>query len=385
MRRLAIYLVYIATALRGTLMIAARRDPTLTVILLAAYGLLLFGEPWLGRRLPARPYRAAYLLLQSGLVVAILVAPRTPDAFLALFFPLSFLAVEFFGWHLGRWWIAAFLAPMLLYAALHPEINNLIMAFAFEGGCFLLGAMAHLAQREEAARAKNLRLAGELRQAQKELEKYAGQVEELAAERARTLLARELHDSVTQTVFSLNLAVQAARLTLPKGPEAAAAQLGRVQSLSRGALAEISRLVSELQPAEGRGEDLVGGVRRLLSRYRGGDELEVDLHVDGGRVLSPAAAASLCDIVQESLANVQKHAGACRASIRIDLASRPAWLEVQDNGRGFDLESALDRPGHLGLLEMAERAREVGWRVLIDSEPGRGTIVRVEEMPEAAA
>ena len=383
MRRLAIYLVYLATALRGALMVAARRDPTLTITLLAAYGILLFSEPWISRRLDSHRWRAAYLLVQAGLVLAILIPPRTPDAFLGLFFPLSYQAVEFFRWRAGRWWIAAYLAPMLAYVGLHPEINNLIMAFAFEGGCFLLGAMAHLTQREQARREENLRLARDLRTAHKELEKYAGQVEELAAERARNLLARQLHDSVTQTVFSLNLAMQAARLTLPKGPAATSAQLGRAQSLSRAALAEIGRLVSELQPSEAGGGDLVSQLRQLLGRYAGGTELEVELEVTGERQLAPAASATLCDIVQETLANVQKHAGTRQVSIRMDLAASPAWLEVEDCGRGFDLASALDRPGHLGLLEMSERAAEIGWRLLVDSEPGRGTRVRIEEAEAA--
>ena len=391
MRYLPIYLLYAATALRGTIMIAARRDPTLSAALLAAYGVLLLSEPWVNRRLASRSvrlagrYRVLYMLVQIGLILGIVLPGPTPDALLALFFPLAFQAVQFFGWRAGRWWIVAFLAPMLAYVIRHPDPNNRIMSLVFEAGCFLLGALAGMTQRAEAARAENLRMAQELQAAQKELEKYTSQVEELAAERARTLLARELHDSVTQTVFSMNLAVEAARLTLPKGPAATAAQLDRVQSLSKSALGEIQKLVSQLQPPGGDGQGLVSGIRRLVARYRTGEELEVDLQAaDGQRDLPPAASANLCNIVQETLANVKKHAGTRQACVRMDLGGRPAWVEVEDRGCGFDLGSALSRPGHLGLTEMAERAREIGWRLSIDSQPGRGTRVRIEEALEGA-
>lgn len=390
MRRLAIYVLYAAVAFRGAIQVGARRDPTLTIALLAAYGLLLFTEPWMARRMGSRSaravetYRIIYLLLQIALIVVMLLPLRTTDAFLGLFFPLGFQAVEFFGWRAGRWWIVAFLAPMLVYVVLHPDLNNLIMAPIYEAACFLLGTLAHLVQRAETARAENLHMAQELETAQKELQKYASQVEELAGEKARTLLARELHDSVTQTVFSLNLAVQAARLTLPRGPAATSAQFDRVQSLSQGALSDIGRLVSQLGEDGRNPRNLLNDLRQLVSRHQKGGDLVVELHAEGAeRDLPPAAAASLCDIVQESLANVKKHADTPQASIRMDLSAVPAWLEVEDCGRGFDLAAALGHPGHLGLAEMSERAREIGWRLIIDSQPGRGTRVRVEEAVEA--
>jgi len=391
MARLAIHLLYAAAALRGSMLIAARRDPSLTILLLILYGLLLFAEPWIGRLLASRPpaflrrFHALYLLLQSGLVLGLLLPDRTPDVLLVLFFPLAYQAVQFFGWQTGRWWIASFALPMLVYVLRHDEINNAIMAPIFEGACFLLGALAYLTQRAEAARAENLRMARELRQTRLELEGYTHQVEELAAEKARMLLARQLHDSVTQTVFSMNLGVEAARLMVPRGTEAVAGQLSRVQDLTASAISEIGKLMSQLGPPAGDGQGFRGGVMRLVSEVRSSGELEVELKISGGRELPPAAAENLCNIIRETLVNVKKHAGTRQASVCIDLSGRPALVEVKDCGRGFDPASASGRSGHLGLVEMAERAREIGWRLEFDSKPGRGTCVRITEPQEAAA
>ncbi len=391
MARLAIILLYAAAALRGSMLIAARRDPTLTILLLAGYGLLLFFEPWVGRRLASRDpdqehrFRILYMLLQIGLVLGMLLPDRTPDVFLVLFFPLAYQAVQFFGWQAGRWWIASFALPMLLYVLRHEEINNLIMAPIFEGGCFLLGTLAHFTHRAEAARENNLRMAQELRQAQQELEGYARRVEDLAAEKTRMLLARELHDSVTQTVFSMNLAVETTRLMALKDPAAAAGQLRRLQILAESAMSQIGRLVSQLGPPAGEGQGLVSGIKRLVSSFRSSGDLEVQLEMSGERELSPSVAENLCSIIQETLANIKKHAGIRQASIRIDLTGQPARVEVEDYGRGFDLGSVLGQSGHLGLVEMAERAREIDWRLEIDSAPGRGTRVRMEEILEGEA
>jgi signal transduction histidine kinase len=246
-----------------------------------------------------------------------------------------------------------------------------------------LGGLAGMMHRAEEARDANLHMAGELRAAQQELELYTTQVEELAREKARTALARELHDSVTQTVFSMNLAVETARLTLPRGPAPASAQLDRVLSLAQGALSEIGMLVSQLGPTGMQDEsvDLPGRLRRLAVRYCAGGELEVVLCEPTGtaRDLPPHATAGLCNIVQEALANVKKHAGTSQAWVRMELKAKPAWVEVEDHGCGFDLEAALLHPGHLGLAEMQERAREIGWKLSIDAQPGRGTRLRIQE------
>ena len=388
MRTFAIYLIFGAIALRGTVEISANRDPTLTILLLAAYGVLLLTEPWLSQWFDSKSGKAAnkyhviYMLIQIGLIMRMLLPGPSPDTFLALYIPLALQAVLFFRWRNGLLWIGAFLISMAPYLVETREINNVIMAFAFESGCLLVGSFAHLIQKADAVRQHNQRMASELQIAQQQLEKYAGQVEELAAEKARAHLARELHDSVTQTVFSMNLAVQAARLTLQKDPSRVAAQFERLLELARHALGEIQQLVSQLHAQPADGQNLAAGLKRLISEHRACNELEVTMGVAGEKDLSPAVTAGLCSIVGETLTNVMKHAGTRQASIRLDLTGQPAWLEVEDKGVGFEPESAMRRPGHLGLTEMMERAREIGWKLTISSQKGSGTRVRIEECME---
>jgi signal transduction histidine kinase len=89
--------------------------------------------------------------------------------------------------------------------------------------------------------------------------------------------------------------------------------------------------------------------------------------------------AGLYRIVQEALNNVARHSGSCEARVRLDLDSRPAYLEVQDWGAGFEPDTISRSANHIGLHSMAERAGELGWMLKIDSQPGRGTRIRVEE------
>ena len=87
-------------------------------------------------------------------------------------------------------------------------------------------------------------------------------------------------------------------------------------------------------------------------------------------------------IVHEALINVAKHSGAAEAFVRLDLSGDSSCLEIEDYGVGFDPQLVWNQPGHIGLAGMSERAREIGWSLTIDSQPGRGTRIRLaEEQP----
>ena len=103
------------------------------------------------------------------------------------------------------------------------------------------------------------------------------------------------------------------------------------------------------------------------------------LEVVGDCRLPDPVAAGLYLIVQEALTNVIKHAGVTEATVRLRLVEGDASLEVEDRGRGFPPEAGASERGHLGLTGMAERARELGWGLTVESQPGRGTRIRVAE------
>lgn len=401
-----VWLLYAGVVLRLLVRYAALPRLGLVMLLLVLYGLLLLlsflVEPFrryqvssLQFRLPSLPpeharnrdwISAAYLALQTGLVVALFTIPPHVDFSAALFVPLSVQAVLFFGRRVGFACIALF--PLLMFVPLtrgHQGWPAALAMSALAGGLgFLFGSYAHQVHRAERARSENQRLLDDLQAANRQLRGYAAQVEELASERERGRLARELHDSVTQTVFSMNLTVQSARLLLAQDRGRAVGQLLRLEELAAGAMGEIQTLVSQLRPAPAvhpAAAGLPAALRQMAVERQLRDGLRVTVEVQGERSLSQHVASALYHVAQEALTNVARHAGTCEVSIRLTLEGGFACLEIEDCGLGFDPLVAAGQRGHLGLAGMAERAREIGWNLSIDSRPGSGTRIRVEEIP----
>jgi signal transduction histidine kinase len=402
MRIVGVYLIYAAVVLRGVVRLPEMRYPELVVALLALYGLLLLVETWMIERKPLRFAAAAgpgstpkveglplrprwlplvYLLVQSGLVIGLLLNRPVQDFYALLSMALSLQAVLFLGTRAGFLYIIGLTLAMAgpLAASQEGWIFGLVMVLEYGGLCFLVGGYAHQIGQAQTARGQNQHTFGELQVTYHQLQGYAAQMEDLAAEQERGRLARELHDSVTQTVFSMNLTVQSARLLLERDPGRAAGQLERLEELAASAMSEIQALISQLRPRSVAGAGLPVALRQLAAERLERDGLEVTVDISGERGPPEAVAAGLYRIAQEALTNVAKHAGTQQATVRLKLPPGASFLEIEDHGLGFDPQLAMSQRGHLGLAGMAERARELGWSLSIESEPGRGTRVRVEE------
>jgi signal transduction histidine kinase len=378
-RYLGVYLIYLAVLARFFYRYARSPHVGLMLLLLALYGVLLILSPWLSRWRGWSPW--LYLLLQSGLAMGLLLFPPHEDFLPMLFIPLSLQATLFFKRRTGLLCIGAFTLAIAgpLVVGWGWTLTGPVMLLLFGGLYFLMGHYAHLIQRAEAARRENQGLIHELQVAGRQLQDYAAQVEEYAAAQERSRLARELHDSVTQTIFSMNLTAQAARLLVEKEPGRAAEQIERLQQLARSAVGEIQVLVSQLRPRSLAEEGLAAALRRLVAERESRDGLHIHLEVKGDKALPEAVAVGLYRIAQEALNNVAKHAGTQEAILRLDLAGERGCLEVQDHGAGFDPGGVSLQGGHVGLVGMAERARELGWQLSCSSQPGYGTRIRVEE------
>jgi signal transduction histidine kinase len=200
---------------------------------------------------------------------------------------------------------------------------------------------------------------------------------ELSILSERNRLALELHDVVSQKLFSLVLTAEAAVAQLDRDPVAARAQVERLRELGREALEELRSLILGLRPPELERDGLELTLRKdveMLGRVHG---VEIELESDGA---APAGEGdgerelAVVRIVHEALHNALRHAGAERIVVRIGAEA----VEVADDGIGFDPGNPELRSRHLGLTSMEERAREVGGRLQIDSEPDAGTTVRLE-------
>lgn len=389
MRTVGVFLIHTGVTLRCLVRLSRMEHPAWVIALLALNGALLILDAWLSRRRGAGPAESSafgvdfcplYLLLQAAIITGLLLNRQTQDFFALLFIPISLSAVLFYGKR-GFLWIAAFtvaLAVPLIISTIGWRIGA-VLALNYGGLCFLFGGYAYQVRKAEATRSENQRMLAELQIAHGQLRESASQREELAAEQERNRLARELHDSVTQTVFSMNLTVQTARLLLAKDKGRVAGQLQRLEELAANAMREIQALVSSLRPIPAAAEELPAALRRLATERRSRDGLQAALEVVGNHKLPEPTAAGLYLITQEALTNVVKHAGIREATISLRLDEGRSLLEVEDRGRGFLPHAAANEQGHLGLVGMAERARDLGWRLTIESQPGRGTRIRVAE------
>jgi signal transduction histidine kinase len=188
-----------------------------------------------------------------------------------------------------------------------------------------------------------------------------------------------LHDSVTQTIFSMTLTTQSALLLLERDPGRVGAQLERLSQLAQNALSEMRVLISRLRPEKIAEGGLVAALRQHLADRHFPENLSIALQVEGDPLarLAPAEEQSLFRIAQEALNNIVKHAQASQARIRLHLAE-PFWMEIEDQGQGFDLQRARNS-GRVGLVSMHERAAEIGWKLQVITAPGAGTRIRVEK------
>jgi signal transduction histidine kinase len=203
--------------------------------------------------------------------------------------------------------------------------------------------------------------------------------ERAALERQR--IARDLHDSVSQSLFSTTLHVRTAQHALelqeldstgPVGEE-----LSEIGQLTRGALAEMRALIFELQPGALAEEGLVAALTKQASALSAREGLVIEVDGPGERLpLEPEVEEQLYRVGQEALANVVKHARASSATVRIAATDDTVSIEVTDDGRGFD--PAAVGPEHFGVRSMRGRVADLGGRLEVTSAPGRGTVLRVE-------
>ncbi|MGA7671977.1 MAG: GAF domain-containing sensor histidine kinase [Nitrolancea sp.] len=206
------------------------------------------------------------------------------------------------------------------------------------------------------------------------------QAQTMGALEERQRLARELHDSVTQALFSTTLHARAAQLAFEQTGLDPDGLLGRsiadVRELTQGALAEMRALIFELRPGALAEEGLAQALRKQAAALSAREGIDIVVDLPEPRLsLAAHVEENLYRIVLEALHNTMKHAGAEHAWVRLARNERELRLEIVDDGAGFD--PVRPAPGHLGLHTMADRAQAIGANLTIDSTLGQGTTVRI--------
>ncbi len=201
------------------------------------------------------------------------------------------------------------------------------------------------------------------------------QAQQAAVLEERQRLARELHDAVTQTLFSASLIAEVLPKLAQRQPEQLGPRLEELQRLNRGALAEMRALLLELRPSSLSAVPLGDLLGQLVEAANARSATRFELRVQGEAFpLLGEAQVTLYRLIQEALNNVAKHARASHGAVDVSWAES-LNITVRDDGCGFDMGAVS--AGHLGLGFMAERAAAVGATLDVESAPGDGTTVRI--------
>ena len=289
-----------------------------------------------------------------GLAVGVYKLSRTALMFVAAYLVLSLFSFSrVMSWANTGWWLLGVI-PTMIFVVMYVTLYN----------------------RQAEARARAQRLAEDLESANRQLSEYAAKVEALTLSTERQRMARELHDTLSQGLAGLILQLEAADAHLASSrAERARAIIQQAMAQARITLADARRAIDDLRQSP---NDLGETVAQETLRFTQATGIPCELEID---LVDPVPAA-LCEPAQravaEALTNVARHARASQA--RVSVTSRSGeglQITIEDNGMGFDPQTAAGKVGHYGLLGIRERARLAGGTLEIESQPGLGTKVRL--------
>ncbi|EYT80352.1 GAF domain-containing sensor histidine kinase [Streptomyces sp. NPDC003703] len=201
---------------------------------------------------------------------------------------------------------------------------------------------------------------------------------ELTIAEERSRLAHELHDAVSQKLFSLRLTAQAAAALVDRDPVRAKGELQQVAVLAAEAADELRAAVVELRPAALDEDGLVATLRTQIQVLDRAHSARVTFTARGFRALPAAQEEAVLRVAQEALHNALRHSGAAHVDVTLDRRGPGAVLRVTDDGTGFDPRTVRRAGRHLGLVSMRDRASGTGGTLTVESAPGKGTTIEME-------
>jgi len=353
------------------------------IALAGVTGFILFGwgPLWLGTDLAADPFGKAALIRVFG---AILMAAGCCAIPFALHGPPSLRT--------GLFWFAA--AHLLVFGVMKIQQSAIWglgigeEATRMVGACGLLflTLFAYSVVDPEADRGGLTTIFGgrSARAAVRLRSQYERQIQEAARQEERNRLARDLHDSVKQQVFVIQTAAATAQARFDGDQTGARQALDQIRDSAREAMTEMQAMLDQLRAEPLTNVGLIEALKKQCDalQFRSGAKVEIAIGELPATVsMAPGAPEAILRVAQEALANVGRHARAGAVKVSLRAACHEVVLRVEDDGAGFDANQ--ERRG-LGLRNMRERAAELGGKVAVVSEPGRGTSV-VFAVPYAAS
>jgi nitrate/nitrite-specific signal transduction histidine kinase len=202
------------------------------------------------------------------------------------------------------------------------------------------------------------------------------QAEQTAIAAERNRLARELHDAVTQTLFSANLIADVIPRIWKRNPEEGMQNLEKLRQLTRGALAEMRTMLLEMRPESLERSDIKSLLTQLVDAFIGRVRVPVSLDIQGDCELTHEVKLVFYRVAQEALNNIAKHSGARQVELHVECQPSQMHLSIKDDGLGFDPGTIA--PEHLGIAIMRERANSIGASLKIESQSSQGTTVELD-------
>ncbi|MFC9847554.1 GAF domain-containing sensor histidine kinase [Streptomyces sp. NPDC060223] len=201
---------------------------------------------------------------------------------------------------------------------------------------------------------------------------------ELTIAEERSRLAHELHDAVSQKLFSLRLTAQAAAALVDRDPARAKGELQQVAALAAEAADELRAAVVELRPAALDEDGLVDTLRTHIQVLDRAHSAHVTFSSCGVRALPASQEEAVLRVAQEALHNALRHSGAAQVDVTLERDGQGAVLRVTDDGSGFEPAAIRSAGRHLGLVSMRDRSSGVGGTLTVKSAPGKGTTIEME-------
>lgn len=198
----------------------------------------------------------------------------------------------------------------------------------------------------------------------------------LAVVEERNRIARELHDSVSQNLFGINLHLNTLELIMEKEPEKAKKLVGVLRGMGAEVQTEMRLMIYELRPAVFSAKGFFEAVESLINLFKVRYNLDIRSDLQGDEDLESQKQLVLYRVLQESLNNIVKHAGATKVKIALQVCNNGAELELRDNGKGFTV-AEIDGNKHLGIKGMKERVGQMKGEFELKSVLKEGTTVRL--------
>ncbi len=200
----------------------------------------------------------------------------------------------------------------------------------------------------------------------------------LAVLEERERIGMDLHDGIIQSIYAVGLTLEHARLLLNEEPQQTRTRIDQSIEDLNSTIRDLRAFIMDMRPRQLHEENLMDGLERLLKEFQANSLVEASLSgpTNGLTQLPDPQAIALFHICQEALANVAKHARAKKVEVLVWATPNRVLMEVQDDGRGFDLDKVPLTLGH-GISNMQTRARNVGGDLEITTEPGDGTTIMV--------